>query len=108
MIGYRFSPDWAGKGYATEALQAFTPALFTVMPMELLYAGAHVDTENLPSIKLLQRCRWKQWGGVQEGDYKSALLGVRDSVCYRIAREGYNLEDLVEGKQEQASVPDLQ
>ncbi|KAI5199982.1 acyl-CoA N-acyltransferase [Aureobasidium subglaciale] len=109
-IGYLFSPSHAGKGYATEALLAFVPALFAIMPEGQKFAEALVDTENMASIKLLQRCGWKQWGGVQQGDYTSPLLGVRDSVCYRIAREGCELEDtVVEGEdEERAFVPDLQ
>ncbi|THZ04295.1 acyl-CoA N-acyltransferase [Aureobasidium pullulans] len=45
-IGYRFSPSHAGKGYATEALLAFTPALFKMMPAEQKFAVARVDVEN--------------------------------------------------------------
>ncbi|KAG9590944.1 acyl-CoA N-acyltransferase, partial [Aureobasidium melanogenum] len=58
-IGYLFSPTYAGKGYATEALLAFTPALFAVMPVEQTFAEAHVDTENVASIKLLEREGYK-------------------------------------------------
>ncbi|CAD0083426.1 unnamed protein product, partial [Aureobasidium vineae] len=107
-IGYRFSPAHAGKGYATEALLAFTPALFAVMPVDQTFAEAHVDTENVPSLKLLERCGWQRWGGVEERAYTSPLLGLRDSVCYRIAREGHRLDDLVNKEEEEAFVPDLQ
>ncbi|KEQ99785.1 hypothetical protein AUEXF2481DRAFT_35722 [Aureobasidium subglaciale EXF-2481] len=108
-IGYLFSPLYSGKGYATEALLAFVPALFAIMPEEQKFAEALVDTQNVASIKLLQRCGWKRWGGVQEGDYTSPLLGVRDSVCYRIAREGCDLEDMVvQGREGEGFVPDLQ
>ncbi|KAH0253382.1 acyl-CoA N-acyltransferase, partial [Aureobasidium melanogenum] len=107
-IGYLFSPAYAGKGYATEALLAFTPALFAVMPVEQIFAEAHVDTQNVASIKLLERCGWQRWGEVEEGAYTSPLLGLRDSVCYRIAREGCQLEDLVSKEEENAFVPDLQ
>ncbi|KAI4716655.1 acyl-CoA N-acyltransferase [Aureobasidium sp. EXF-10727] len=107
-IGYLFSPAHAGKGYATEALLAFTPALFAVMPMEQTFAEAHVDPENVASLKLLERCGWQRWGGVEERAYTSPLLGLRDSVCYRIAREGYGLEDLTGKEEEEAFVPDLQ
>lgn len=107
-IGYLFSPAFAGKGYATEALLAFTPALFAVMPEEQTFAEAHVDPENVASIKLLERCGWHRWGKVEEGAYTSPLLGLRDSVCYRTAREGHTLEDLVNEVEEEAFVPDLQ
>lgn len=78
------------------------------MPVEQTYAEAHVDTENVASIKLLERCGWQRWGEVEEGAYTSPLLGLRNSVCYRIAREGYELEDLVNKEEEEAFVPDLQ
>ncbi|KAH0392844.1 acyl-CoA N-acyltransferase, partial [Aureobasidium melanogenum] len=106
-IGYLFSPTYASKGYATEALIAFTPALFAAMPVEQTFAEAHVDTENVASIKLLERCGWQRWGEVEERAYTSPLLGLRDSVCYRIAREEYKLEDLVNKEEEEAFVPDL-
>lgn len=106
-IGYLFSPVYGGKGYATEALLAFTPALFAMMPVEQTYAEAHVDIENVASIKLLERCGWQK-GEVTEKDYTSPLLGLRDSVCYRIAREGCVLEKLVSKEEEKAFVPDLQ
>lgn len=107
-IGYRFCPVHGGKGYATEALLAFTPALFAAMPEEYKFAVAHVDVENVSSLRLLERCGWTK-GEVEERAYTSALLGVRDSVCYRIAREGHRLEDVL-GKEEDEGppVPDLQ
>lgn len=107
-IGYLFSPAHASKGYATEALQAFLPHLFAAMPEDQLFAEANVDTENNASIKLLERCGWRRWGGVERAAYESPLLGVRDSVCYRIARPGHSLEDLGEVDDGAGLVPDLQ
>lgn len=106
-IGYIFSPAYAGQGYATEALLAFTPALFAMMPIEQTYAEAHVDTENVASLKLLERCGWQR-GEVEERAYTSPLLGLRDSVCYRIAREGHELDDPTNKENEDPIVPDLQ
>jgi ribosomal-protein-alanine N-acetyltransferase len=106
-IGYLFSPAYAGKGYATEALLAFTPALFARMPLEQTFAEAQVDTENVASLKLLERCGWQR-GEVEERAYTSPLLGLRDSVCYRIARQGCKLDDLIDKEEEKPHVPDLQ
>jgi ribosomal-protein-alanine N-acetyltransferase len=106
-IGYLFSPAYGGKGYATEALLGFAPALFAMMPVEQTYAEAHVDVENVASIKLLERCGWQK-GEITEKDYTSPLLGLRDSVCYKIAREGYDLENVMNKEEERAFVPDLQ
>jgi ribosomal-protein-alanine N-acetyltransferase len=102
-----FSPSYGGQGYATEALLAFTPALFARMPAEQTFAEAHVDIENVASLRLLERCGWQK-GEVEKGDYTSPLLGLRDSVCYRIAREGCKLEDPKGKEEETAFVPDLQ
>ena len=67
-----------------------------------------MDTENVASLKLLERCAWQR-GEVEEGAYTSPLLGLRDSVCYRIAREGYRLENMMKKEEEEeAFVPDLQ
>jgi ribosomal-protein-alanine N-acetyltransferase len=106
-IGYLFSPAHGGQGYATEALLAFTPAFFAMMPVEQTFAEAHVDTENVASLKLLERCGWQR-GEVEERAYTSPMLGLRDSVCYRIARKGCKLEDLVSKQEEKAFIPDLQ
>ncbi|CAD0030429.1 unnamed protein product, partial [Aureobasidium pullulans] len=61
---------------------------YTMMPEEHQFAIARVDVENVSSLKLLERCGWTR-GEVEERAYTSALLGVRDDVCFRIAREGY-------------------
>ena len=106
-IGYLFSPAHASKGYATEALQAFLPHLFAAMPEDQLFAEANVDAENGASIRLLERCGWNRWGGIERAAYESPLLGVRDSVCFRIARPGHSLEDL-EQVEDSGFVPDLQ
>lgn len=142
-VGYLFHPDHQGKGYATEALQAFVPQLFARMPSpsislcptssgegevsapgdseELLafdFAQAHVDIGNIASQRLLERCGWSR-AEVTPAAYTSPQLGVRDDVCFRIARPGMRLEDVMEkikkteggseGEQEAegAFVPDL-
>jgi ribosomal-protein-alanine N-acetyltransferase len=81
------------------------------MPKEQRYVEAHVDVDNVASICLLKRCGWEQVGKVHEAAYTSPLLGVRDSVCFRLAREGGSLLDLDPREQKQEDepfVPDLQ
>lgn len=108
-VGYIFAPQYSRKGYATEALQAFTPHLFAAMPAHQLFAEAHVDPENVASIALLERCGWTRSGVQVQDAYVSPVLGLRDSVCYRIARDGYKLEDvLLFDEEEDPFVPDLQ
>lgn len=129
-IGYRFHPGYARQGYATEALQAFLPSLFAVMPaccssssssfpsgtvdgvadagQGYDYAQAFCDVENVASIRLLERCGFTR-GEVLEGDYESPLLGLRDAVRFRIARPGTRLKDATAvGGDEPPPVPDLQ
>lgn len=71
---------------------------------------AHVDTENINSMKLLERCGWTKCEATKD-DYTSAQLGIRDAVTYRIARPGMNLEDVVNAmkvvEDERPPVPDL-
>lgn len=117
-IGYIFHPAYSGKGYATEAVQAFLPKLFEKMPSASSsaagqgwdYALARVDVENERSIKLLERCGWTR-GEITENEYTSAMLGLRDSVSYMIARPGMKLEDVLEAIRQREEgtppVPDL-
>lgn len=119
-IGYIFHPAYCGKGYATEAVQAFLPKLFEKMPSASAdlaaagqgwdYALARVDVDNERSIKLLERCGWTR-GEITEAGYTSAMLGLRDSVSYKIARPGMKLEDVLEAirqwEEGTPPVPDL-
>lgn len=122
-IGYLFSPGYRKQGYATEALKAFVPKFFEQLPssatsspedgsvQSIDYIQAHVDNENVDSMKLLERCGWTRCE-VTKDDYTSAQLGIRDAVTYRIARPGLKLEDVVNAmkvvEDEGPPVPDLQ
>ncbi|KAL1310768.1 hypothetical protein AAFC00_001017 [Neodothiora populina] len=125
-LGYKFNSDYGKQGYATEALLAFLPKLFEIMPSSLSmsesaedivngqppmdYIQAHVDVENQPSMKLLERAGFSR-GEVTKGAYTSGTLGLRDAVTYRLPRPGMRLEDVVDSlkKTEEAGppVPDL-
>ncbi|MEO7978166.1 GNAT family N-acetyltransferase [Flavobacterium sp.] len=52
-IGYRFIERYWGKGYATEAGQAFVNYAFNEMNIEVLYASA--DEQNKSSRKILEK-----------------------------------------------------
>lgn len=121
-IGYLFNPNYGKQGYATEALNAFVPKFFEQLPsstncssedgsvQSIDYIQAYVDTENINSMKLLERCGWTRCE-VTKDDYTSAQLGLRDAVTYRKARPGMNLEDVVNAmkvvEDEEPPVPDL-
>lgn len=97
------SPDYAGKGYATEALKALTPAFFARTP-EASEGGtgvdaitAYIDTQNPGSRRVLEKC------GYTRCEYLTdQAIHVRnnphnhmvDSYVYRIARPGKTLEEL--------------
>ena len=53
MLGYWLTDAFHGKGFLTEALQAFVPAAIAVLALQRLEAGARPD--NAASIAALQR-----------------------------------------------------
>ena len=52
-IGFAFHHAYAGKGYATEAVEAMIDYLFTVVKVHRIQAN--LDARNAPSAKLCQR-----------------------------------------------------
>lgn len=130
-IGYIFHPNYSGRGYATEALQAFVQKLFSIMPSPSAeyrvaeksdsepggafdYVKAGVDLDNGPSIRLLKRCGFTR-GEVMKEAYLNQRLGRRDAFAFRLARPGMRLEDVCDelknggGKSENVlkAVPDV-
>lgn len=53
MLGYWLNDTWHGKGYLTEALQAFVPAAIKALELQRLESGARPD--NAASIAALTR-----------------------------------------------------
>ena len=99
-----------GKGYATEALRAFIPALFEHMssmsssnpstnpPLPAVnYIQAETDQDNHASQNVLRKCGFEFIERLV-GAFDSPVLGVRDTVVYRIARPGTKLLDIGEGE----------
>lgn len=86
-----------GKGYATEALQAFIPRLFDAMPSAAMggydYIEACTDSQNTPSQRGLTKCDFTRCETC-EGDFVNPALGLRDSSYFRIARPGKTLQEL--------------
>lgn len=127
-IGYIFHPGYSKRGYATEALSAFLPRFFSLLPSASSATEmpnqedspvsqgydlviAHVDLENEPSSKLLERVGFER-GEVTRGAYMNPNLGgARDDVTFRLARPGLRLEDVLRGirdtEEGDPPVPDL-
>jgi [ribosomal protein S5]-alanine N-acetyltransferase len=91
------SIDYAGKGYATEALVALLPAIFEIMPSACEggtgydYVDACTDKENKASQRVLIKAGFSHYETVKDG-FNSPSLGLRDIVWYRIDRPGTTLE----------------
>jgi len=56
-LGYRFAKKFWGKGYATEAAQAWVDYAFNIMKVKSFYAAA--DIGNKGSINVLQKVGFK-------------------------------------------------
>ncbi|PSK56850.1 D-amino-acid oxidase [Elsinoe australis] len=116
-IGYSMNPVFQHKGYMTEALTAFVPELFNVMPTAekggFDHAIAMTDVEHAASMAVLVRCGFAK-GRVIPGEYTSPQLGVRDAQTWYVARPGTELpKGLLEGElgedmDGERPVPDVQ
>lgn len=93
--------DYAGKGYATEALKAFIPAFFAwARPASeggTDVLSAYIDTQNGASRRVLEKSGFQncellhdQHVHVQDNPHNH----MKDSYLFRIARPGKTLEQL--------------
>jgi ribosomal-protein-alanine N-acetyltransferase len=57
-IGYVLAPDAWGQGYATEALQLVSAALFEYSPVSAIWALC--VTDNLASARVLAKCGYER------------------------------------------------
>ena len=97
-LTWRLLPvDHAGHGYATEALRALIPFYFSLVPSaaetgrpECDYMEGRTDFENFASQKVLTKCGFVIVEGERE-TFDNAVLGVREILCYRLARPGTKL-----------------
>ena len=65
-LGYRFLPEFWGKGYATESGKASLDYGFNVMNLEKIYAHAH--SENVASNHTLKKLGFVEKGTFEEPD----------------------------------------
>ena len=79
-VGFLFDPSVWGRGYATEAMMAFIARRRRLGPAELT---ADVDHDNLPSLRLLERCGFEE---THRAERTWLVGGVwHDSVYLRLA-----------------------
>ena len=57
-IGYHIAKDFTGKGYATEAIKAFLPAMAQKLNLKEVYGICLVD--NTASVRVLEKCGFTQ------------------------------------------------
>jgi len=79
-LGYRFLPEYWGKGYATESAKASLDYGFNDLNIDIIYAMAH--SENDGSNHILQKLGFERTGEFIEPD----------GVCfwYELQREKYS------------------
>lgn len=79
-LGFRFIPQYWGKGIATEASRAVVNEAFLTLPIDKIYAYA--DTRNKASIRVLEKI----------GFQYIKLFYDRDELCswYELSRQSYS------------------
>lgn len=80
-LGYRFLPEYWGKGYATEASNASVRFGFEVLGLESIIAM--VLPENLASIRVLEKVGLQREGVVDYEGLKPIRYGIRNSKSSR-------------------------
>lgn len=80
-LGFTFNPDFGGRGFATEAVNAALGYAFNTMGLHRIFAG--VDTRNEKSWKLMERIGMRREahfvhanfdGSIWIDDYTYAML----------------------------------
>jgi RimJ/RimL family protein N-acetyltransferase len=83
-----------------------SPSLSSSTNPPLNYIQAETDQDNLASQNVLRKCGF-EFVGRLAGAFDSPVLGVRDTVVYRIARPGTKLAG-VGGEEDDEFVPPIQ
>lgn len=83
-VGYAIHPDYSGKGYATEALRAVIPYLFSVGFNEII-AGAFES--NRASLRVMEKSGMKRSALTASVEYR----GKKHKCVYFSAKQHKNL-----------------
>ena len=80
-IGYHIAKQYTGKGYATEAVTAFLPAIMKNLKIDKIYGIC--DAKNLASCRVLEKCGFTlefEGQGVYQGKTKQIKKYVFNEV----------------------------
>ncbi len=80
-LGYHLDPAFRGQGFATEAARALCAQVFELTAATEIVAAAWPD--NVGSVRVLERCGFKQSG---KGIRESSISGQRPVVKFTLAR----------------------
>lgn len=83
-VAYRISPKYWNRGIATEALQALVDFYFTKTELQRLWTD--VDTANIASARVLEKCGFLREGCIRQGKMVSVFC---DYYIYGILRDDY-------------------
>lgn len=87
--------NYWGNGYATEALRAFMPLFFDWYSGgeqgRFEHADAFTDTELVASQHVLEKVGFR-FVEKREKDFENPVLGLRDTLVYRMARPDTTIE----------------
>ncbi len=96
-IGYVFSPEHWGRGYATEAVQAVVDAVFMLTRETAI--GANTRVVNPASQRVLRKCGFSHEGsGLRDFPARGGLLPVEEFRLDRkvwLSLKGWAVPDLV-------------
>ena len=82
-IGYHIAKNFTGKGYATEAVKAFLPAMAQKLNLKEVYGICLV--ENTASVRVLEKCGFnKVYKGLgnYQGKETEIIKNIWRSKCY--------------------------
>lgn len=82
-IGYHIAKDFTGKGYATEAVKAFLPAIVKKLNIKEVYGISLA--ENTASVRVLEKCGFTQVYkglGNYQGKEAEIIKNMWRSKCY--------------------------
>lgn len=82
-IGYHIAKSFTGKGYATEAVKAFLPAMIQKLNLKEVYGICLA--ENTASIRVLEKCGFTkiyQGPGNYQGKETEIIKNIWRSKCY--------------------------